>query len=135
MVWAGTALMVVVPYALGYDFWFGWLIWFGLVFFLGLGHPATVDTHTPLDGNKRIQAWATIALFILTFIPVPFSIVPPAPAQQQQLQPDPSQQPTPGISVMQKLPATPRDGGVPGSIGAGSLPPDFKLRRATIIDI
>ena len=31
--------MVVVPYALGYDFWFGWLIWFGLVFFLGLGHP------------------------------------------------------------------------------------------------
>jgi membrane-associated protease RseP (regulator of RpoE activity) len=135
MVWAGTALMVVVPYALGYDFWFGWLIWFGLVFFLGLGHPATVDTHTPLDGNKRIQAWATIGLFILTFIPVPFSIVPPPPAQQQQLQPDPSQQPTPGISVMQKLPAAPPDWGIPGPIGAGSLAPDFKLHGATIIDL
>lgn len=99
--WAGTALMVVVPYALGYDFWLGWLIWFGLVFFLGLGHPSTVDTHTRLAGNRRIMAWATIALFILTFSPVPFSFVPPAPAQQQQQ--DPSQ--APGINVRQRLPA------------------------------
>jgi membrane-associated protease RseP (regulator of RpoE activity) len=105
--WAGTALMVVVPYALGYDFWFGWLIWFGLVFFLGLGHPSTVDAHTPLDRDRRIMAWATIGLFILTFTPVPFAIVPPSPAQQlqQPRQPqDPSQQ-TPGISVMLKLPS------------------------------
>jgi len=102
--WAGCALMVVVPYALGYDFWFGWLIWFGLVFFLGLGHPSTVDAHTPLAGNRRVMAWATVALFILTFSPVPISLAPPGPAQQQQQQQqqDPSQ--SPGINVMHRLP-------------------------------
>ena len=107
--WAATALMVVVPYALGYDFWLGWLIWFALVFFLGLGHPSTVDVHTPLTGNRRIMAWATIALFIGTFSPVPVSFVPPSPpqSQPQQEQPDPSQ--SPGISVMLHLPAAEPD--------------------------
>jgi membrane-associated protease RseP (regulator of RpoE activity) len=107
--WAGCALMVVVPYALGYDFWLGWLLWFVLVFFLGLGHPSTVDAHTPLTGNRRTMAWATVALFILTFSPVPFSFVPPEPAQSQPQieQQAPSQ--TPGISVMLRLPAASPD--------------------------
>jgi len=107
--WAGCALMVVVPYALGYDFWLGWLLWFVLVFFLGLGHPSTVDAHTPLTGNRRTMAWATVALFILTFSPVPFSFVPPGPAQSQPQieQQAPSQ--TPGISVMLRLPAASPD--------------------------
>ncbi len=103
--WAGCALMVIVPYALGYDFWLGWLIWFGLVFFLGLGHPSTVDAHTPLTGNRRIMAWATVALFIVTFSPVPVSFVPPGPARPQQDQQGPSPQ-SPGVSVMLRLPAT-----------------------------
>jgi membrane-associated protease RseP (regulator of RpoE activity) len=109
LVWAGTALMVVVPYALGYEFWFGWLIWFVLVFFLGLGHPATADTHTPLTGNRRIMAWATVALFIGTFSPVPISFVPPGPGQSQpqQEQQNPSQ--SPGISVMLRLPTAKPD--------------------------
>jgi membrane-associated protease RseP (regulator of RpoE activity) len=118
--WAATALMVVVPYALGYDFWFGWLIWFALVFFLGLGHPSTIDTHTPLSGDRRIMAWATIALFIATFSPVPFSFVPPSPAQQQQQeQPDPQ---SPGINVMQRAPMGHPDSGRP----------EFKLPRSLI---
>ncbi len=104
--WAGCALMVVVPYAFGYDFWFGWLIWFVLVFFLGLGHPSTLDAHTPLVGSRRIMAWATVALFIMTFSPVPISIVPPGPDQQQNEQ-NPSQQPA--ISVMLRLPAATPD--------------------------
>jgi hypothetical protein len=41
------------------------------LFFLGLGHPATVDADTPLDSRRRAFAWATIALFIVTFSPVP----------------------------------------------------------------
>jgi hypothetical protein len=48
------------------------------------------------------MAWATVALFILTFSPVPFSFVPPSPAQQQQQeQPDPQ---SPGINVMERMP-------------------------------
>jgi membrane-associated protease RseP (regulator of RpoE activity) len=109
--WAGCALMVVVPYALGYDFWFGWLIWFVLVFFLGLGHPSTVDAHTPLTGTRRLMAWATVALFILTFSPVPVSIVPPGPAQSppSQEQRNPSQ-PAPGVSVMLRIPGANQGG-------------------------
>jgi hypothetical protein len=63
------------------------------------------------------MAWATIALFILTFSPVPFSFVPPSPAQQQQQeQPDPQ---SPGINVMQRAPIGHRD----------FRTPDFKLPR------
>jgi hypothetical protein len=121
---------VIVPYALGYDFWFGWLIWFGLVFFLGLGHPSTVDAHTPLDRDRRVMAWATIGLFILTFTPVPFAIVPPSPTQlQQQQQPpqqpqDPSQQ-TPGISVMLRLPSGQSDQPIPSAVSS-----NYRLTRA-----
>ncbi|HVN27793.1 MAG TPA: hypothetical protein VMT64_04870, partial [Candidatus Binataceae bacterium] len=56
-----------------------------LLFAFGLGHPVTADIDTPLDPMRRFLAWATIALFILTFSPVPFSITAPsAPDQQQQ---------------------------------------------------
>jgi membrane-associated protease RseP (regulator of RpoE activity) len=75
--WIGCALMVLVPYLLHLDFWAGWLLWFVLLIGLGLGHPATTDTDMPLKGSRRICAWATIALFIVTFIPVPVSLVQP----------------------------------------------------------
>jgi len=128
--WVGTALMVVVPYALGYEFWLGWLIWFGLVFFLGLGHPSTVDAHTPLTGRSRNLAWATIALFILTFSPVPVSFVPPGPAQPQQ--PQEQQNPgdqSPGISVMLRLPASNPDVAAKPN---GVAQPDATLNRKSI---
>ncbi|HYB89681.1 MAG TPA: site-2 protease family protein [Candidatus Binataceae bacterium] len=67
-------LMVVVPLALGYSFWGGWLLWAVIAVALGLGHPSTVDRDTPLNPVRRFAAWATIALFIATFSPVPVSI-------------------------------------------------------------
>lgn len=91
--WLGCALMVLMPYLLGYDFWLGWLIWFGLVFALGLGHPATIDADTPLNSARSWMALATIALFILTFPPVPIAFAPPAPnapGQRQQQPEEPS---------------------------------------------
>jgi len=33
---------------------------------------------------RRFAAWATIALFIVTFSPVPFAITPPSAPDQQQ---------------------------------------------------
>jgi membrane-associated protease RseP (regulator of RpoE activity) len=100
LTWLGTALMVVVPYALGFDFWAGWLVWFGLVFVLGLGHPSTADADTPLSGPRRWMAWATVALFIVTFPPVPVSLVPPSASQQQQQQPQEPSSGGQGINVM-----------------------------------
>jgi membrane-associated protease RseP (regulator of RpoE activity) len=75
--WIGCGLMVLVPYLLHLSFWAGWLLWFVLLIGLGLGHPATTDTDMPLRGSRRVGAWATVVLFIITFIPVPVSLVEP----------------------------------------------------------
>ena len=66
--------MVLVPYLLHLAVWGGWLLWFVLLIGLGLGHPATTDTDLPLRGSRKICAWATIVLFVVTFTPVPVSI-------------------------------------------------------------
>jgi membrane-associated protease RseP (regulator of RpoE activity) len=70
-------LMVLVPLALGLNFWGGWLVWAVLSVALGLGHPSTVDRDTPLNPRRALAAWATVALFIVTFSPVPLSFVQP----------------------------------------------------------
>src|ERR1700688_1716861 len=70
-------LMVLVPLALGYNLWWGWLLWAVLVLALGLGHPSTIDRDTPLNPRRAFAAWATVALFIVTFSPVPLAFVQP----------------------------------------------------------
>jgi membrane-associated protease RseP (regulator of RpoE activity) len=70
-------LMVLVPLALGDNLWWGWLLWAVLVLALGLGHPSTIDRDTPLNPRRAFAAWATVALFIVTFSPVPLAIVQP----------------------------------------------------------
>jgi len=70
-------LMVLVPLALGVSFWGGWLIWAVLSIFLGLGHPSTIDRDTPLNPRRALAAWATVALFVVTFSPVPLAFVQP----------------------------------------------------------
>jgi len=100
----GCLLLVAVPIAAKYlfhteiEFWGGWLLWFTIVLFLGLGHPATIDAETPLAGNRRWAAWATIGLFIMTFNPVPFTLLPPTGAPPQQGH---------SVSVMQHIPPNP----------------------------
>lgn len=81
---AGCLLMVAVPWVMHMPFWLGWGLWFVLVLALGLGHPSTIDAATPLMGARRLSAWATVVLFIVTFSPVPISIVSP---QDQPLPP------------------------------------------------
>jgi membrane-associated protease RseP (regulator of RpoE activity) len=78
-------LLAVVPFLLGWNFWGGWLLWALLAIVLGLGHPSTVDRDTPLGFRRRLAAWATVALFILTFTPVPVSLT--APTQPQSTKP------------------------------------------------
>jgi membrane-associated protease RseP (regulator of RpoE activity) len=73
----GGVLVVMASFALHLSAWGGWFVWAALIFFLGLGHPSTTDSQTPLSPQRRIAAWGTIALFILTFCPVPISFTPP----------------------------------------------------------
>jgi len=75
----GGALTVMASIALHLSFWGGWLLWAVLLVALGLGHPSTTDSTTPLGPSRRIAAWMTIALFIATFSPVPISFSPPPP--------------------------------------------------------
>lgn len=66
----------LVIVALGW-FWSGWLIWGLLVLVLSRGrlsHPPVLDAYRPLPPSRRWPAWGTLALFVITFAPVPFRI-------------------------------------------------------------
>ncbi|HUN23874.1 MAG TPA: site-2 protease family protein [Anaerolineales bacterium] len=53
----------------------GWWLWAGLSYYvIGLRNSPLLDEITPLDGKRRILAWATILLFILVFTPIPLRI-------------------------------------------------------------
>jgi membrane-associated protease RseP (regulator of RpoE activity) len=53
--------------------WQGWLLWGLLLAIMGFRHPPLVDWWVPLDYKRKIIGWLAVAIFILTFVPVPFS--------------------------------------------------------------
>jgi membrane-associated protease RseP (regulator of RpoE activity) len=56
--------------------WVGWLVWAVLILLVGRGrivHPPVFDPDFRLNGPRRAVAWACIVIFVLTFVPVPFS--------------------------------------------------------------
>ncbi len=62
--------------ALGW-WWRGWLVWGLLVLALSRGrltHPPVLDAVRPIPPSRQWGALATLALFALTFAPVPFRI-------------------------------------------------------------
>lgn len=63
-------LLALLP--LGY-LWSGWLLWSVLVFFLGTRHPALSDP-VPLDHRRRWLGALALVIFILCFMPRPFSV-------------------------------------------------------------
>jgi membrane-associated protease RseP (regulator of RpoE activity) len=56
--------------------WPGWWFWAILVMVLGLHHPPPQDEITPLSSKEFILAGIGILIFILSFIPVPFPMIP-----------------------------------------------------------
>lgn len=53
--------------------WSGWWIWAGMIFFvIRFKHPPTLNDYEPLNRRSRWLGWTAIAIFILTFSPVPF---------------------------------------------------------------
>lgn len=59
---------------LGVVSWPGWLVWGILGAVLGLRHPPVIDQDLPLTRRQRAIAWASVAIFVLTFTPVPFAV-------------------------------------------------------------
>jgi membrane-associated protease RseP (regulator of RpoE activity) len=67
-------LFFVVLIALGF-YWPWWWVWAGLVLILGLKHPPVLDESIPLEPKHRVIGYASLAILILTFVPVPFGVV------------------------------------------------------------
>lgn len=60
---------------LGY-FWNGWLFWAFLIMLFGFQHPRLIDESILLENKHKIMGYITIFIFIITFMPIPFEIVP-----------------------------------------------------------
>ncbi len=77
--WISRLFLGVIA-VLGFRGWEGWFVWIVLLMVIGLDHPPTRDTFTPLNGRRRLAAWLTVGAFILTFIPEPIMVAEPSPA-------------------------------------------------------
>lgn len=58
---------------LGFVGWPGWFLWAFMAGLWGFGHPPVMDPLVPLGRNRMIVGWIAFAVFVLTFVPVPFS--------------------------------------------------------------
>src|SRR5512146_564263 len=70
-----TMAFAIVPLliVLGFVGWPGWFIWAFLAGIWGFGHPPVMDPHVPLGPGRTGVGWLALAVFVLTFAPVPFS--------------------------------------------------------------
>ena len=67
--------LVVVMVGLGLLVWEGWLVWGALLIILGFRHPPIIYSEIPLDDRRKRIGWFAVVIFVLTFIPVPITIV------------------------------------------------------------
>jgi membrane-associated protease RseP (regulator of RpoE activity) len=61
-----------------------WLLWVVMLFILGRVYAVPLDMITPLDNRRKIIAAVGLAMFVLTFVPIPFSTATDAPARIPQ---------------------------------------------------
>jgi membrane-associated protease RseP (regulator of RpoE activity) len=71
-----TLALAVVPIlvVLGFVGWHGWFLWASLAGLIGFSHPPVVDPEAVLGRTRIWVAWGAVAIFVLTFAPVPFSV-------------------------------------------------------------
>lgn len=79
--WGGkqrTVALAMLPVLMVLGFmpggWPGWFLWAGLAGLVGLGHPPVRDPQTPLGRTRIWVGWGALAIFVLTFAPIPFSV-------------------------------------------------------------
>ncbi len=69
--WVGR-LFFVALFPLGY-FWTGWFFWAAMIALVGFKTAPLLNETEDLDPKHRALGVASIAIFLVTFIPVPFS--------------------------------------------------------------
>lgn len=72
-----TVALTMLPILLFLGFmpggWPGWFLWAGMAGVLGLAHPPVQDPETVLGRTRILIGWFAVAIFVLTFAPIPFS--------------------------------------------------------------
>lgn len=106
-----SRVVFAVVLVLGVFGWEGWLLWaFLLAFVVKVDHPDTIDSQTPLDPARRRAAWATIAMFFLTFMPVPLDMVEAdvsqrvEPRRHRRIEPPPARRPNDLLEIDVSIP-------------------------------
>jgi hypothetical protein len=56
-------------------FWNGWWMWALILFFMGQRPALPLDQVTQLDHKRKILGYIAFVIFLITFIPVPISVV------------------------------------------------------------
>jgi membrane-associated protease RseP (regulator of RpoE activity) len=62
-------VLALIP--MGFFLWLGWFFWLVLILLLRVKHPPTLNDEEPLDLKRKIIGWISVAIFILTFTPIP----------------------------------------------------------------
>jgi membrane-associated protease RseP (regulator of RpoE activity) len=77
---SGQRTVAVIVFAvllmLGLTGWSGWLVWAVILLVMGLNHPRVAYEWIPLDHGRKVIGWVTLAIFVLTFTPMPFEFSP-----------------------------------------------------------
>ena len=68
-------VFLLVTVAIGFLGWSGWFLWAALMVMVGIDHPPTLDREMPLDLRRQLAGWMTLVLFVLTFVPVPITLM------------------------------------------------------------
>jgi membrane-associated protease RseP (regulator of RpoE activity) len=64
--------LALVP--MGVFCWAGWMVWAVILLVLGLRHPVVMLPSEPLDTGRKLLALVAVLIFVLTFVPTPFSV-------------------------------------------------------------
>jgi membrane-associated protease RseP (regulator of RpoE activity) len=64
--------IALVP--MGVFCWAGWMVWALILLLIGLRHPVVMSPSAPLGRGRQLLALVAALVFILTFIPTPFSV-------------------------------------------------------------
>jgi len=57
--------------------WLGWIAWAVLLLAIGYRHPPLIDRWEPVDRTRLVWAAAGLAIFVLSFMPVPIIVPKP----------------------------------------------------------
>jgi len=69
-----SKILIGVLVVMGVLVYEGWIVWAVLLIMLGFRHPPIVYSDIPLDHKRKIVGWLALAIFVVTFTPIPVMV-------------------------------------------------------------